>query len=239
MKRLGTEAWYEISARELAIEIGEEDNISSASALQKARGIKYGDSSYQNSELEERLLGLKVSSLESFWQEFFLQNTLLVDNKIIISIGGNSGLEMKAMPLSTAKLTINTDISFPALKRGKDQNNGNLLQVDGNHISFAKNSADIVFSLRTLIVFREQEQKDVLKELFRIISPGGKLVFSVPGGFLNKSGKIIHGQLVNGSVDKKKPIKDQDQLNQLASKTGFTFKKNDNRGIELFSIFQK
>lgn len=105
--------------------------------------------------------------------------------------GINDGQEVGF--LKTTRI-IGVDISNKAIERGKLMYPEiNFIMNDLVKFTTDKNSIDTYFSLRTLHIFKVSEIKTILSNAYKFLRENGKIVISVPGGFLTEDDKIVFG----------------------------------------------
>lgn len=244
--------WYNISANDMAIELtlkqlgikkppSERDDVFDeySSLLKKnideCRGIKYGVSSYSEMYMceREKVLG----NWESFFRSLCIQHGVQIAGDIIVA-GINDGQEVGF--LNEASI-VGVDISREATERGLVLYprirfvNCNLL-----HFDFPEGSADSYFSFRSLHFFDRADVERILFSAKSFLKSMGKIVVSIPGGFLSKDDGIVFGQKTNdGAINKEKPMEDVRKIQLLIAEAGFVDIVILNHGIEIFIIATK
>ncbi len=241
--------WYKISANKLALkqtllELGLTEAPNESNKLYKkfnelyninlakARGVKYGIDSYSEMYMieRERVLG----NWQSYFMSFCNEEDIDISGSVIVA-GINDGQEVGFLK---SKSITGIDISREAIQRGKETY---------PHINFVieyltkfiaeDDSFDTYLSLRTLHFFKDAEIELILSNAFRFLKNQGKIVVSIPGGFLTEEGKIIFGQKVNNDViDREKPMKDALKIETLIKAANFSDTNIVNSKIELFII---
>lgn len=248
MKKL----WYNISAHDMATELTLKQlglkkpppkgavTINEYSSLLKknideCRGIKYGVSSYSEMYMLER--EKVIGNWENFFRSLCTQHGIKISGDIIVA-GINDGQEVGF--LNEASI-VGVDISREATERGLSLYphirfvNCNLLYFD-----FPEDSADSYFSFRSLHFFDRVDVEKILFSAKRFLKSMGKIVVSIPGGFLSKDDGIVFGQKINdGVIDKEKPMEDARKMQLLIAETGFVDIIILNHGIEIFIIATK
>lgn len=241
--------WYKISANKLALkhtllELGLTEAPSKSDGLYKkfnelyeinlakARGVKYGVDSYSEMYMveRERVLG--------DWQSYFISfcNGEDIDvNGSVIVAGINDGQEVGFL---RSKSMTGVDISREAIKRGEETYPHIHFVIDDLTKFLAEeDSFDTYLSLRTLHFFKDAEIELILSNAYKFLKNQGKIVISIPGGFLTEEGEIIFGQKVdNNFIDKEKPMKDSLKIEALVKAANFSNTKIVNSKIELFII---
>ena len=243
--------WYEISAGELALKATlTQLNLSNKPSpgddsydlfvslmkinLAKSRGIKYGVESYSLMYMKER------ETVLGNWQVFF--SSFCRDEKISttgkIFVGGvNDGQEVYFFQ----GMIVGVDMSLDAISRGSNLYN-HIHFILGDLTSFAlkENSLDSYISLRTIHFFSEYEKEIIIKNAFRFMKKGGRILISIPGGFLDKTDQIVFGQMVSdGHVNTKKPMEDSMEIFELITNAGFSKTTVINHEIEIFLVGEK
>lgn len=225
--------WYEISATDLACQTCKPGDPDWNKTLQKARGSKFSHTSYSRMYMKEREMVL------GNWTNFLLK--LLTDHGIkingeIVVIGINDGQEVHFLP----GLISGFDVADGALIRGRKWFPGiNFVHMDITSETMQPQSADTYLSFRTVHIFKGDQLSHIITQAYEVLRPGGYAVISIPGGYLDVSGKIVYGQKVEGGiVDSAKPLRDAERLAEEIRKT---FPKVDivNAGIEIFLICRK
>lgn len=232
------EHWTSISARAIADNLSHMNN-EGFDPLRLARDIKYGHPSYAEAETKEREMGSGLE-ISAYWRDLFGNLELELPGKRILTIGGNSGIELLSMPgINHSTLVVNTDISLTALHRGVLTHKFPCVQADCQSMPFQDNSQDLITCFRTFAVLDHAEKHNLIEEVKRMLVSNGEFVFSIPAGFLNRDNQIITGQLVDGIVDPNKPLNDLNEIASLVSTSGFQLIKEFNANIELFCRFIK
>jgi len=240
--------WYNISAKQLAEEMTlrelQLDSIPASgkdrerfeSALKdnilKARGIKYGDDSYSRMYMQERerILG----DWESFLDDFCRTYEVNTSGEIFVA-GINDGQEVGF--LNPAKLS-GLDISESAVVRGrKKYSHINFYHCNLAEFDMAPEALDTYFSFRTMHIFTRREAKSIILRAMRFLKESGKIVISVPGGYLAENGRIVFGQKLDGDrIDLEKPLRDAERIKALLDETGFVSTQIINHKIEIFVL---
>jgi hypothetical protein len=243
--------WYEISSEGIArrttlkqLKISKEPvkgdkMFSEFSELMKknrslARGIKYGVESYSLMYMKERerILGDWKVFLSSLCRDEGIST-----DKVVFVGGINDGQEVSFFKGKV----IGLDISLDAVSRGKDRYN-NISFIVGDLMSFDNDggSIDTYILLRTIHFFSETERMVIINKAFSCLKRNGRILVSIPGGFLTKTGDIVFGQrMADALVDIKKPMKDAIQIAEIMRKAGFVKVKTLNHKIEIFIVGKK
>ena len=251
MKMLKNKIWYEISSNEIALEvtldqlgltkepIESDEKYAVFTELMKknrslARGVKYGVESYSLMYMKERerVLG----DWEVFLSSFCRNEGISTTGHVFVG-GVNDGQEVGFF---TGKI-LGLDISSDAVSRGKDRYN-NISFVVGDLISFDIEDAsiDTYVSLRTIHFFSNAEKVIIIQKASAFLKKGGRVLVSIPGGFLNKDGEIVFGQKTTGDlVDIEKPMRDANQLAEIMRSVGFLKVRLVNHKIEIFLVGEK
>ncbi len=106
-----------------------------------------------------------------------------VENKIVLDIACGSGYGSHYLATKGAREVIGGDIDRKTIERNRKKyecDNLKFQEANGLSLIFADNYFDIVVSLETLEHFSENDQKRYLKELKRVLKPGGLLILSTP-----------------------------------------------------------
>ncbi len=243
--------WYEISSEKIALEttltqLGllekpteKDEEYGTFIELMKknrslARGVKYGVESYSLMYMEER------EKILGNWEEFFLSFCLSEQISTVgnIFVGGiNDGQEVSFLKGKVLGL----DISADAIVRGMEYYS-NISFVHDDLILFAieKESMDTYVLLRTIHFFSNIEKVIIISKAFTFLRNGGRILISVPGGFLDKNGEIIFGQKsADDFVDIEKPMKDASEIAEIMRKAGFLKVRILNHKIEIFLVGEK
>lgn len=243
--------WYEISSEEIALDTtlaqlglskkpAEKDKKYGAfiELMKKnrslARGIKYGVESYSLMYIKEREKILRN------WEEFFSSLCLSEQISTIgdIFVGGvNDGQEVSFLK----GRVLGVDISADAIARGKEHHS-NISFVLDDLISFAieKESVDTYMSLRTIHFFSDAEKVIIISKAFAFLRNGGRILISIPGGFLDKNGEIVFGQKsADDFIDIEKPMMDANEIAEIMRKAGFLKVRTLNHKIEIFLVGEK
>jgi SAM-dependent methyltransferase len=175
------------------------------------------------------------------WQKYFTSfcNNEDIDIKGTVMVAGiNDGQEVGFLG---SQCIIGIDISEEAVQRGKKiYPNINFVVDNLTKFLAEENSIDTYFSLRTLHFFKDAEIEVILSNAFRFLKGQGKIVVSIPGGFLTEEGEIIFGQKVdNDVIDEEKPMKDALKIEAFVKAANFVDTKIVNSKIELFIIGTK
>lgn len=252
MIRTDNEIWYKISANKIAREkVLNEMKLTNEPRkgdkkfnkyqklfklnLAKLRGVKYGVRSYSQMYMRERkkILG----DWYMFFNSFCDYEKININNQVLVT-GVNDGQEIGFLK---SRNIIGLDISKEAINRGKKLY-PHINFVYGDLVSFAlkDNSIETCISLRTLHFLEKKEIVKVITNTFNFLRKGGKLVVSVPGGFLTEEDMIIFGQKVaDDSINKEKPMSDVLQIQSIIEKIGFTETKIIDHQIEIFVVGTK
>ena len=248
---VNSKIWYEISSEEIARKatlkqlgllkepVSGDKMFSEFLELMKknrslARGIKYGVESYSVMYMKERerILG----GWEAFLSSLCHDEGILL-NKVVFVGGINDGQEVSFFK---GKI-IGLDISLDAVLRGKDHYR-NISFIVGDLMSFDidDGSIDTYILLRTIHFFSDTEKMIIINKAFSSLKRNGRILVSIPGGFLTKNGDIVFGQRTTGAlVDIKKPMKDAIQIAEIMRKVGFVKVKTLNHKIEIFIVGKK
>ena len=106
-----------------------------------------------------------------------------IENKIVLDIACGSGYGSNYLAEKGAREVIGGDIDTKTIEKDKKKyRRDNLRFQEANALSlvFADNYFDVVVSLETIEHFSEHDQKRYLKELKRVLKPGGLLILSTP-----------------------------------------------------------
>ncbi len=162
---------------------------SSVLALSRALDEKYGDC--------ESWPDLRRKDTLQFTSAFDkASGGMAVDSKILLC--GTSVCELKLLKLPTDDITV-LDLSKKVLSRVKENHpNINVVLGDANCLPFASRSFDFYISLRTIQSYNI-DTRAALEEGLRVIDGGGKMILSVPNGYL-MDGKVVKGLY---QIDKK------------------------------------
>lgn len=203
--------------------------------LVKVRGVRYGVDSYLEMYMieRERVLG----DWQRYFTSFCNEEGINVKGSVMV-VGVNDGQEVGFLD---SKCMIGVDISKEAVQRDKKSYPHINFVIDDLIRFVAKeNSFDTYLSLRTLHFFEDTEIELILLNAFKFLKEQGKIVVSIPGGFLTKDGEIVFGQKVdNDVIDEEKPMKDALKIEALIKTAKFSDTKIVNSKIELFVIGTK
>jgi len=245
-------AWYEISAKEIAksntlktldlIDEPQESDVMfkeyqelSEINLAKARGFKYGAVSYSQMYIKERekILG----NWENFFTELCQIEKINIAGKIIV-LGINDGQEIGFIESDNI---VGVDISKEAIARGKKlYPHINFINGDLAKPIIKDELIESCISLRTLHLLKTEETEKVFCNAFNFLKEYGKIIVSVPGGFLTKDGEIIFGQRVdNELVDENRSMNDALRIYLVMEKSGFIDLRIIDQKIEIFIVGKK
>lgn len=109
---------------------------------------------------------------------YFRDLTHMNSNNTVLEIGCGTGLFSDKVSISGAKI-IATDLSENLLQIAREKKipNTKFEVADAHHLQYADNSFDIVFGSSVL---HHLEMDVALREVFRVLKPGGKIVFAEP-----------------------------------------------------------
>jgi len=158
----------------------------------------------------------------------------------VADFGGATGANLDVIKKQMQPIVVepfNVDISFDAVKRGKDFGD------DKNHVvanlaslPFADNNFDAGCSRSTiqynpLVSEKVKTQGDILRELHRVMKPGGVIIMTWPGAktkemmpILNQASAIIEAYIMGVSernILNQKCYTDPESLCELAKQAGF------------------
>lgn len=113
-----------------------------------------------------------------------LETLDFVENKKICEVGCGSGTISSALAQKGGKVTL-IDISPKAIAFAKNFYQKKKIKatfkiMDGMKMSFGNNSFDLVWNGGVLEHFDEVKQICLLRELYRVVKPGGRLIIMVP-----------------------------------------------------------
>ena len=143
--------------------------------------------------------------------------------------------EQEKILLNKPKTFIGYDYDLPSLIKNKTT--GNKIRGDISHLSFANNSLDIVTSN---MVFEHLESPSIqLKEIYRVLKPGGKLIFHTPNIFdygiilarlipeqiISKIILFLEGRKENDIFPTFYRINSRNKIKIVAKQSGFHIKK--------------
>lgn len=130
-------------------------------------------------------VGNEMNKTNSFLYDFTIQQMQLKDNESILEIGFGNGkffeniffvannLQISGLDFSPEMVKAATDSNLLNLKTGKLT----LRSGSSDKIPFADNSFDKVFCIN--VIYFWEQPADHLKEIYRVLKPGGKLYTSI------------------------------------------------------------
>lgn len=244
--------WYELSAHDIACVLAlkkmrlkdfpeEADPLYKdfsclcAKYISKARGIKYGKVSYSILYMAER------EKVIGSWQNFLMSlcDAESVDILGHIIVGGiNDGQEVFFLPSRTIT---GVEISSQAIRRGRTRYpNISFEKADLLKYQPKVNFYDTYLMLRTIHLFNDDDVLEILTKAFSCLKKNGKIVISIPAGFLTAEGLVVFGQrITEGTIDNEKPHRDASRCAKLMTQVGFESVGLIDKKIELFVIGEK
>ena len=244
--------WYELSAHEIANSLAleamslravpdrgdpryEEFEKLSLQFFQIARGVKYGNASYAEMYMKERELVL--GPWDGFLKTFSRDQSIDLDGDVIVA-GINDGQEVSFL---TPRSIIGIEVSAEAIQRGRSKfPQIRFEEADLLLYQPTRNHFDTYLILRTIHLFERSEILTIMRKAYSSLRLGGRLVASIPGGFLSAQDGITFGQLVSGGViDLGKPRRDAEVCASLMANAGFQSIKVVDKEIEIFLVGRK
>ncbi len=109
---------------------------------------------------------------------FFIERSKMTQEQLVLEIGCGTGLFTEKISKTGAKI-IATDISDDLLSIARKKNipNTTFQLADAHKLNFSDNFFDVVFGSSIL---HHLEMEKSLKEIYRVLKPGGKIVFAEP-----------------------------------------------------------
>lgn len=136
-------------------------------------------------------------------------------NNIILDAGCGTGLLLQKM--SSLGKTYGVDINSEAIKFCRRRKLHNVQQGSIGNLQFPKNFFDIVTSIDVLYHLQVRNDKEALKEFYRVLKSGGILLLKVPAyeWLKGRHDVVVH---TNHRYTKK-------EVELILKKTGFVVKK--------------
>jgi 2-polyprenyl-3-methyl-5-hydroxy-6-metoxy-1,4-benzoquinol methylase len=139
---------------------------------------------------------MNIKNMSNFESNLiFLKKTNLVQkNKKIFEIGSGLGFLLKNLQDKGYNI-IGSEVSDKAIEFAKKELNMELIKIENDYFNFPDNSFDIVMSFD---VFEHIPDSDKhLKEVRRILKPGGCYLLSTPNKFTNIPFEILKEKSIN------------------------------------------
>lgn len=119
----------------------------------------------------------------------FIKDILKINNQVrVLEIGSGSGYLVKQL-LDEGYDAVGSEIDSQYVTLAKDQFNISLHQFGGESLDFPDNSFDLVVSFDVFEHIPDSDQH--LREVSRVLKPGGRYVFSTPNILTNLPFEII------------------------------------------------